>query len=107
MENEFFFVILIFLYLILCFVVGATATSIGRRFKVFFILSFLLSPIVGFVVLSIIGESKYAINYDYIRAGITKICPYCANVIRKKAIVCQYCHRDLAEQNKKDVEIKE
>ena len=29
-------------------------------------------------------------------AGDTKVCPYCAETIRKAATVCRFCNRDLA-----------
>ena len=43
----------------------------------------LLLPVVGWVLLIIIPS------------GPTRECPYCAEYIREKAVVCRYCHKDI------------
>jgi uncharacterized protein YgiM (DUF1202 family) len=41
------------------------------------------------------GENKEVISERNISSGIAKKCPFCANEIKKEAIVCQFCGRDL------------
>jgi predicted amidophosphoribosyltransferase len=51
------------------------------------------------------GENKEKLAEENLSSGITKKCPFCANYIKKEAVVCQFCGRDLphkepAEKNK-------
>jgi len=83
------------LWFILVFVVASAAKKKGRSYGNFWILSFLLSPLVGLIVLGVMGDNKETLQKQSIELGIMKKCPFCANDVKKEAIVCQYCGKDL------------
>ncbi|MCL1812957.1 MAG: hypothetical protein FWG29_05490 [Treponema sp.] len=88
------FLIIIF-WIIFTIILAFHAKNKGRSFKIFFIIGLLLSPLIGSVILLAIGEDKEAIKrLNLINAKI-KYCPFCANVIKWEAVICQYCKKDL------------
>jgi TctA family transporter len=77
-------------WILLIIVVTVWASRWGRSAIFYFLLSFLLSPIIGAVVLLISGKSEKNM----------KKCPACAEMVKVEAMVCRFCRYDFAEHEK-------
>jgi hypothetical protein len=79
----------IFLFwFILSLIVGAQASAKGRSGFGFFLLSMILSPLIGFLIALI---SKDLSNDDKLQSGELKKCPSCAELVKREAIKCKHC----------------
>ncbi|HHX8279128.1 hypothetical protein L3X65_22460 [Vibrio diabolicus] len=76
--------------------VGAFAASKGRSGIGFFILSLLLSPLIGLIVALVVSPVTAKVEAAAIESGEHKKCPKCAELVKSEAIVCKHCQADLA-----------
>lgn len=89
--------IFVLLWSILPFLIGWGAKEKGLCPVSFFVLSFFLSPIVGFIVLIIRQPDKRMQEYYMLKKGVYMKCDLCREVVKRDATVCKHCHSNLNE----------
>jgi len=78
--------IYLIIWIVLCILIGSLASSKGRSFFGYFLLSVILSPLIGLLILLVSGEAQQKVP-----PGGQKKCPACAEAIKAEAIVCKHC----------------
>ncbi|HEX2495002.1 MAG TPA: hypothetical protein VHK24_14620 [Steroidobacter sp.] len=85
----------IILWFALSILAGVFASNRGFSFIATFLLSLILSPLVGFI--SVLVRKPRPTEAERAAAAAevaaSKRCPYCAEIIKREAVVCRFCDR--------------
>jgi hypothetical protein len=84
---------LVFLWLCFALAVAAYADGKGRSFGLYFLISLIVSPVIGFLIVAVAsseGSVRVAADSTSVGEGMKK-CPECAEVVRAEARKCRFC----------------
>ena len=83
---------LIFIILIvLSHLVGVYAKKRGRSYWGHTLSSLFLSPLIGFLIVIALPVSEDGL----LNSGNFKMCPHCAETVKKQALICKHCKKDI------------
>jgi hypothetical protein len=82
-------------WLILALLVGYFASTKGRSFLVFTLISLFFSPLAGFVIVLIMGEDPFKAEAKTLKSGESRTCPKCAELIKSQATICKHCNSEI------------
>lgn len=79
-------------------VVAIASNGRGRNPLGWFVLACVISPLLAFILLVALPlpfQETERLSWVERREGRARQCPYCAESIRREAVVCKHCGRDL------------
>jgi len=82
-------------WIALSIVAGVVASNKGRSGAGFFLLSLILSPVIGVIAALVVSPHTKNIEAQQVASGESRKCPYCAELVKSEAAVCRFCNRDL------------
>ena len=91
MEIVFGFIIYLIISCLLSNKIGQISEKKGLTYSFGFIVSFFISPIIGYLIVSLRKEK--------LLLSESKKCPYCYNRIHIRSIKCLYCHEILVKDD--------
>lgn len=83
------------LWLALAFVAGVIADRKGRSGGWIFLLSLVVTPLIGIVIALVLQPNRARLDKQAIDSGDLKRCPYCAELIQRAAVKCKHCGSDV------------
>jgi hypothetical protein len=87
--------VVLIIWIILCFVAGSIAENKGNSALAAFLISLVLSPLIGIVIALAEKPNEAVLEKKRLKSGESRKCPFCAELIKKDATVCRYCGRDV------------
>jgi hypothetical protein len=86
----------IMIYIALSVITAAWAENKGRSAGGFFMLSLVLSPIVGLIAAGVARPNVARLEKLMILDATHKRCPDCAELVKADALKCRYCGADVS-----------
>jgi len=93
-------------WVVLSIVSGVIASNRGRSGLGYFLLSIVLSPLIGILIAFSVSPDIGAFEREKLHYGQAKKCPYCAEIIKPDAKVCRFCGRDQVADESKPLVMK-
>jgi hypothetical protein len=88
-------------WIVLCLLPAFIARSRGRSFIGVFVLSVILSPLIGLIVALVMRRGDQVAQETVVRGGTSseyRKCPMCAEAVRKEAVKCKHCGAILTQE---------
>lgn len=95
MESALGWLTIITVWILVSVAAGNVAARKGLNKGQYVLLSLFLSPIVGLILAAAATPNQAKADEQQVASGLGRKCPYCAEVVKREATICRFCHKEL------------